>query len=214
MLYNIVVVFAIHWHESAMGVHVIPILKPPATSLPIPSRWLPQCTGSECPVSCIELGRVIYFTYGNIHVSMLLSQINSRQQNRHRCKEQTFGLCGRRRGWGDLREVGVFTTDIWSLLLLLLLPDNCHLPLPSFVPFRSLTTETCLRTSIAVRPQSQNGLGPKWLLFCQKIHAWPSFSGDPLPYLFTLWSQIIKINYKIKTEVNLIKTKIILVIKL
>ena len=175
---------------------------------------LPQCSGFECSVSCITIGLVICFTYGNIHVSMLLSQINARQQNRHRCKEQTFGVCGRRWGWGDLREVGVFTTDIRSLLLLLLLPDNCHLPLPSFVPLRSLTTETCPRTSIAVRSQSQNGLGPKWLLFCQKICAWPSFSGDPLPYLFTLWSQIIKINYKIKTEVNLIKTNIILVIKL
>ena len=27
-----------------------------------------------------------------------------RQQKRYRCKEQTFGLCGRRRGWDDLRE--------------------------------------------------------------------------------------------------------------
>ena len=27
-----------------------------------------------------------------------------RQQKRHRCKEQTFGLCGRRQGWDDLRE--------------------------------------------------------------------------------------------------------------
>lgn len=27
-----------------------------------------------------------------------------RQQKRHRWKEQTFGLCGRRRGWDDLRE--------------------------------------------------------------------------------------------------------------
>ena len=27
-----------------------------------------------------------------------------RQQKRHRCKEQTFRLCGRRRGWDDLRE--------------------------------------------------------------------------------------------------------------
>ena len=32
--YNVVVGFAIHWHESAMGVHVSPILKPPLTSLP------------------------------------------------------------------------------------------------------------------------------------------------------------------------------------
>ena len=26
-----------------------------------------------------------------------------RQRKRHRCKEQSFGLCGRRRGWNDLR---------------------------------------------------------------------------------------------------------------
>ena len=28
----------------------------------------------------------------------------ARQQNRYRCKEQSFGLCGRRRGGDDLRE--------------------------------------------------------------------------------------------------------------
>ena len=27
-----------------------------------------------------------------------------RQQKRHRCKEQSFGLCWRRKGWDDLRE--------------------------------------------------------------------------------------------------------------
>ena len=27
-----------------------------------------------------------------------------RQQKRHSYKEHTFGLCGRKRGWDDLRE--------------------------------------------------------------------------------------------------------------
>ena len=35
---------------------------------------------------------------------MVTMTLYMRQQKRHRCKEQTFGLCGRRRGWDDLRE--------------------------------------------------------------------------------------------------------------
>ena len=48
------------------------LLPPHSTSHPSGSS---QCTGFECPVSCIELGLVIYFTYGNIRASMLFSQI-------------------------------------------------------------------------------------------------------------------------------------------
>ena len=33
-------VFAIHWHESAMDLHVFPIPIPPPISLPIPSLWV------------------------------------------------------------------------------------------------------------------------------------------------------------------------------
>ena len=67
--------FATHWHESAMAVQVSPLPK----LIPPPSLLHPagfsQSTGFQCPVSCIKLGLVIYFTYGNIHVSMLFSQI-------------------------------------------------------------------------------------------------------------------------------------------
>ena len=52
---------------------------PSGTPLPPPSPSRPsgssQCNSFECPVSCIELGLVICFTYGNIHVSMLFAQI-------------------------------------------------------------------------------------------------------------------------------------------
>ena len=67
--------FAIHQHESTTGVHVFPILNPPPTSLPIPSPGSSQCTSPEHPVSCIEPGLVICFTYDIIHVSMPFSQI-------------------------------------------------------------------------------------------------------------------------------------------
>ena len=67
--------FAIHWYESAMGVHVSPILNTPPSPSPSHPSGSSQCTGPERPVSCIEPGLVIYFAYGNIHVSMLFSQI-------------------------------------------------------------------------------------------------------------------------------------------
>ena len=49
-----------------------PSLRPASPSHPSGSS---QCTSPEHPVSCIKPGLAIHFTYDNIHVSMLFSQI-------------------------------------------------------------------------------------------------------------------------------------------
>ena len=43
-------------------------------------------------------------TYNMEFRKMVTTTVYARQQKRHRYKEQTFGLCGRRQGWDDLRE--------------------------------------------------------------------------------------------------------------
>ena len=67
--------FAIHQHESTMGVHVFPILNPLPTFLPYHPSGSSQCTSPKHPVSCIELGLAIRFLYDIIHVSISFSQI-------------------------------------------------------------------------------------------------------------------------------------------
>ena len=51
------------------------IMNPPSHIPSHHSSGLSQSTSFECPASCIELALVFYFTYGNIHVSMLFSHI-------------------------------------------------------------------------------------------------------------------------------------------
>ena len=73
---NIVLVSAIHQHESAMGVHVFPILNPPPTSLMVILNPPPsQCTSLEHPVSCIKPGLATRSIYDIIRISMPFSQI-------------------------------------------------------------------------------------------------------------------------------------------
>ena len=61
--------------NQPMGVPMFPILHPPPPPSPSHPSGSSQCTSPEHPVSCIEPGLVIYFTYDNIHVSLLFSQI-------------------------------------------------------------------------------------------------------------------------------------------
>ena len=60
ILYNIVVVFVIHWHESAMDLYVFPIPISPPTSLSTRSLWVFPVHQARALVSCIQPGLVIW----------------------------------------------------------------------------------------------------------------------------------------------------------
>ena len=66
--------FVIHWHKSAMDLHLFPILIAPPTTLPIPSLWVFPVQQPRALVSCIQPGLVVCFTLDSILVSVLFSQ--------------------------------------------------------------------------------------------------------------------------------------------
>ena len=92
ILYNTVMVFAVHQHELANMCSPLSW-----TSLPPPSplylSGLSQSTGFVCPASCIELALVFLFTYGNIYVSVLFSQIIPPSLLLHSPKFCSLHLC-------------------------------------------------------------------------------------------------------------------------
>ena len=63
--------FVIHWNETAMGLHVFPILIPPPTTLSTHTHRVFPVHQVRALVSCIQPGLVICFTLDNIHVSIL-----------------------------------------------------------------------------------------------------------------------------------------------
>ena len=66
--YNIVMASAIHQHESVTCTHVAPPSPPHASGLS-------RSTGFGFPASYIKLPLAICFTYGNVYISLLFSQI-------------------------------------------------------------------------------------------------------------------------------------------
>ena len=70
-------VSAIHQHELAIGYMYVSPLNLPFTSHP--SR-LSRSTGFELPASYSKFPLAIYCTYGNVYVSMLLSQFVPRTE--------------------------------------------------------------------------------------------------------------------------------------
>ena len=46
----------------------------------------------------------VYYRINMEFRKMVMMTLYVREQKRHRCKEQTFGLCGRRQGWDYLKE--------------------------------------------------------------------------------------------------------------
>ena len=68
-------------------------------------RWmkLEPITQSEVSQKEKHQYSIIMYIYMEFR-KMVTMTLYVRQQKRHRYKEQTFGPCGRRQGWNDLRK--------------------------------------------------------------------------------------------------------------
>ena len=68
-------IFAILKHESATSTHMSPYPECPSHLLPTYPSGLSQSASFGYPASCTKLALVTYLTNGNVHVSVVFSQI-------------------------------------------------------------------------------------------------------------------------------------------
>ena len=55
--------------------------------------------------SQIKEQSISFYIYKSLYIyKMATMTLYARQQKRHKCKEQTFGLCRKMQGWDDLRD--------------------------------------------------------------------------------------------------------------
>ena len=66
-------------------------------------RWMKLEPIIESEVTQKDKDQCSILTYMEFR-KMVTITLYAKQKKRHRCIEQTFGLCGRRRGWDVLRE--------------------------------------------------------------------------------------------------------------
>ena len=66
----------------------------------VPESWgKPQPSSLKAPTPDPVYSQLFDLTLAGIKGN---KKMNARQQKRHRCIEQCFGLCGRGQGWNDL----------------------------------------------------------------------------------------------------------------
>ena len=112
---------------------------------------------------------------------MVTITLYARQKKRHRCIEQTFGLCGRRRGWDDLRE------HHWNMYII-----KCETDHQS----RLDAWDKCSGMGWGGRWERGSGWGTHvnpWLIH---VNVWQ----QPLQYCKVISLQLIKINGKKEKE--------------
>ena len=124
---------------------------------------------------------------------MVTVTLYAKQKKRHRCTEQTFGLCGRRRGWDDLRDS--IKTCILSSVKQIASPGWMHETSP-----RGWCTGMTQRDGMGWRSEGCSGWGTHanpWLIH---VNLWQK----PLQYCKVISLQLIKIIGGKKAQINLV----------